>query len=242
LKNDHWAAGCLATQHLNGTKGMGIVLRRSLTQQGVPADPTRLRFSPFSKSQHGRVGRLSFGVGPQTCKPQEVQESGTHRTWSGRTAPRWDSGISSGLRPRVSALAPRRIPGQRRCSGPALVLQLMVGAPAHGRCSGSWSVLRPLDGAQAHRRCSGTPAMPSQQTKNRRPAPRRSRPNNALELTGKSSRFSQQLTAGVRLRPDQMIYFIRCQKPRYSQLPSSRRQGACRSLPVIATTPRSLGC
>ena len=136
-------------------------------------------------------------------KPQEMQASGTHSSWSVHTAHRWYCGIASVLKPLVDAPAPRWIPGHRRCLDPSSVRRLIVGIPASRRCSspswGFWplvgapaprgdcglaSVLQPLVGAPAHSRCAGPSSVPRQKTENRRPAPRQTRPNKAVERTG----------------------------------------------------------
>jgi len=65
------------------------------------------------------------------------------------------------------------------------VSRRIVSAPAHGQCPGPSSVFRPIVSA---RRMVSVPAhgrYPGRKTEDRRPAPRSTRPNKAVELTGK---------------------------------------------------------
>jgi hypothetical protein len=103
--------------------------------------------------------------------------------------------------PQTHCRYPKRmvgIPTHRQCPGawsvprPMVRARCMVRVPAHGRCPGPWSVLRPMVSAPAHGRCSGPWSVPTvhgrypgSKTADRRPAPRSTLPNKALELTGK---------------------------------------------------------
>jgi hypothetical protein len=137
-------------------------------------------------------------------KPQEIQASGTHSTWSVLTVHRWDLGLSSVLQPSVGARPVVGASAHGRYASPLPVPKPSVGAPAHGRCSSAWpvpsawSVLRRMVGArsiagtQAHCPCSGLLSgltahgrYPDSKTADRRPAPRQTRPNKAVERTGK---------------------------------------------------------
>ncbi len=81
-------------------------------------------------------------------------------------------------RPIVSAQVHGQSQASCQCSGPlsvpgaCSVLRPMVGTPAQGQYSGAWSVLKSMVGTQTDK------------TADRRPAPRSTRPNKAVEATG----------------------------------------------------------